>query len=127
MRQARPYSVLFDSWIPVLSWAWQSSRSPPPRCKRLIPVNCTRGKSAMARKLSSAELEGFATLDWNDLAPRLSGEIRSALESVLERQDGAILSRQQCLALANCEDDDLLGLLVAADTLRRDLAGNIVT
>jgi len=81
----------------------------------------------MARKLSSAELEGFATLDWNDLAPRLSGEIRSALESVLERQDGAILSRQQCLALANCEDDDLLGLLVAADTLRRDLAGNIVT
>ena len=42
-------------------------------------------------------------------------------------QDGSVLSREQCLLLANAEGDDLLGLLVAADMLRRDLVGNIVT
>jgi FO synthase len=31
------------------------------------------------------------------------------------------------LLLANAEDDDLLGLLAAADALRRELAGNLVT
>ncbi len=38
-----------------------------------------------------------------------------------------MLSREQCLQLANSEGDDLLGLLVAANALRRELAGNIVT
>ena len=81
----------------------------------------------MARKLSDSELEGFASLDWNDISPRANTQIRSALETVLEQQNGNILSREQCLALANSEGDDLLGLLVAADALRRDLVGNIVT
>ena len=81
----------------------------------------------MARKLSSLELEGFAGLDWNEISPRLDPQLRSALESVLELQNGGVLSREQCLALGNCEGDDLLGLLIAADRLRRDLVGNIVT
>ena len=38
-----------------------------------------------------------------------------------------MLSREQCLSLGNAEGDDLLGLLVAANTLRRELVGNIVT
>ena len=42
-------------------------------------------------------------------------------------QDGSVLTREQCLLLANAEGDDLLGLLVAADMLRRDLVGNLVT
>src|SRR5881398_2271288 len=73
------------------------------------------------------ELESFPLLDWRDVAPHLSPQIRSALEHVLEIQDGSELSREQSLALANAEGDDLVGLLVAADELRRELVGNIVT
>jgi FO synthase len=57
----------------------------------------------------------------------MSSEPRAALDAVLESQDGGVLSSQQRLQLANAEGDDLLGLLVAADTLRRDLVGNLVT
>jgi 7,8-didemethyl-8-hydroxy-5-deazariboflavin synthase CofH subunit len=57
----------------------------------------------------------------------VSPNIRRALESVLESQDGHVLTRDECLLQANSTGDDLLGLLVAADTLRRELVGNIVT
>src|SRR5690349_13526194 len=57
----------------------------------------------------------------------MSAPCRAAAERVLDSQDGGALSRQQCLALAYAEGDDLLGLLVAANELRRELAGNIVT
>src|SRR5437879_216265 len=73
------------------------------------------------------ELESFPLLDWHDVARHLSPQIRTALEHVLEIQDGSVLSREQSLALANAEGDDLVGLLVAADELRRELVGNIVT
>src|SRR5579862_9219862 len=46
---------------------------------------------------------------------------------MLESQDGNALTREECLLLANAEGDDLLGLLVAANDLRRELAGNLVT
>ncbi len=58
------------------------------------------------------ELESFPLLDWHDVAPHLSPQIRSALEHVLEIQDGSVLSREQSLALANAAGDDLVGLLV---------------
>ena len=54
-------------------------------------------------------------------------QARSAIERVLEVQDGATISREEWISLANSEGDDLLGLLVAANMLRRELAGNIVT
>src|SRR5881396_2966209 len=73
------------------------------------------------------ELESFPLLDWHDVARHLSPQIRTALEHVLEIQDGSVLSREQSLALANAEGDDLVGLRVAADELRRELVGNIVT
>jgi FO synthase len=79
------------------------------------------------RTLSQSELENFPSLEWSDVASRISPEIRAALDQILESQDGGHLSRKQCLLLANAEGDDLLGLLVAADTLRRDLVGNLVT
>jgi 2-iminoacetate synthase ThiH len=41
--------------------------------------------------------------------------------------NGADLSLEESYALANAEGDDLLGLLVAANMLRAELAGNIVT
>ena len=81
----------------------------------------------MARPLAQSELESFPQLEWSEIAPRVSTGCRAALESVLESLDGGALSREQYLQLANSEGDDLLGLLVAADMLRRELAGNIVT
>jgi 7,8-didemethyl-8-hydroxy-5-deazariboflavin synthase CofH subunit len=79
------------------------------------------------RIVTQSELENFPSLEWSDIATRMTFATRAALDQVLETQDGGHLSRQQCLLLANAEGDDLLGLLVAADTLRRDLVGNLVT
>jgi 7,8-didemethyl-8-hydroxy-5-deazariboflavin synthase CofH subunit len=78
----------------------------------------------MPRELS---LEVFPTLHWSDVESRLTPALRSALERVLETQDGASLSSQECFALANVSGDDLLGLLVAANMLRAELVGNLVT
>jgi FO synthase subunit 2 len=79
------------------------------------------------RELSQSELESFPSLDWPNIASRMSHEIRSTLEQVMHCLDGGTLTRDQCLRLANAEGDDLLGLLVAADLVRSELAGNIVT
>jgi 7,8-didemethyl-8-hydroxy-5-deazariboflavin synthase CofH subunit len=81
----------------------------------------------VTRVLPDSELERFPAADWSLLAPIISPRVRTALELILEAQDGGVLSDEQCLALANAEGDDLLGLLVAADALRRDLVGNLVT
>jgi 7,8-didemethyl-8-hydroxy-5-deazariboflavin synthase CofH subunit len=79
------------------------------------------------RTCTQSELENLPQLDWTDVAPLMEADVRSAVERVLETQDGAALTRDQCLLLANAEGDDLLGLLLAADLLRCELAGNIVT
>jgi 2-iminoacetate synthase ThiH len=81
----------------------------------------------MAQSLVQSELKNFPQLEWPEIAPKLNAEYRTALEQVMESLDGGVLSREQCLMLANAEGDDLLGLLVAANALRRELAGNIVT
>ena len=81
----------------------------------------------MQYQLSLSELEGFPSLDWSDVASRLSLSVRDSLEKVLETQNGAELSLEECYALADSEGDDLLGLLVAANMLRAELVGNIVT
>src|SRR5262249_19335921 len=77
--------------------------------------------------LAQSELETFHQLEWAEIAPRLSSQCRTALEQVIEALDGGVLTREQCLLLANSSDGDLLGLLVAANTIRRELTGNIVT
>ena len=81
----------------------------------------------MPRELTISELESFPSLDWSDIAQRLTPALRCSLEKVLETQNGADLSLEESYALANAEGDDLLGLLVAANLLRAELAGNIVT
>jgi 7,8-didemethyl-8-hydroxy-5-deazariboflavin synthase CofH subunit len=73
------------------------------------------------------ELEQFPNLEWADVAPSVRPNILSALERVLETQSGDALERAAWLELAFAEGDELLGLLVAADLLRSELAGNIVT
>ncbi len=81
----------------------------------------------MPRVLTQPELENFPSLEWQDISPRLAPDFRVALEQVLVTQDGGTLSPEQSLLLANAEGDDLLGLLVAANDLRRELVGNLVT
>lgn len=81
----------------------------------------------MSRELARTELESFPSVDWIEIAPRITPAIRSSLEKILEAQNGAAISPQEMYALANCRGDDLLGLLCAANLLRAELCGNIVT
>ena len=81
----------------------------------------------MSRSLTALELERFPEWEWAQAAPRVSPVVRHLLERVLETRDGAALSREQCLRLAQVEGDDLLGLLLAANELRRALVGDLVT
>src|SRR6202046_1706937 len=81
----------------------------------------------MARHLSLSELENFPALDWFDVAPSLTPEVRSSLERILETQSGDAISLEQACALAHAEGDELRGLLAAANLLRAELAGNLVT
>ena len=62
----------------------------------------------MTRVLPDSELETFPALEWSEIAGRMSSESRNALDQVLASQDGSVLSREQCLLLANAEGDNLL-------------------
>ncbi len=81
----------------------------------------------MPRIVNSHELENFPLISWEQAAARMSCALRRSLDKVLSSQDGGGLTRQECLALANAEGDDLVGLVVAADYLRRQLVGDFVT
>jgi 7,8-didemethyl-8-hydroxy-5-deazariboflavin synthase CofH subunit len=79
------------------------------------------------RELSISELERFPSLDWFEIATNLTPAVRYSIERILETQNGDSVSLQEAYALANCEGDDLLGLLAAANLLRAELCGNLVT
>jgi 7,8-didemethyl-8-hydroxy-5-deazariboflavin synthase CofH subunit len=64
---------------------------------------------------------------WSDVRERVSPPVRSALEKVLSSLDGGVLTRNQCRTLANCEADDLFGLVVAANEIRRHLVGEVIS
>ncbi|HXE89984.1 MAG TPA: 5-amino-6-(D-ribitylamino)uracil--L-tyrosine 4-hydroxyphenyl transferase CofH [Terriglobales bacterium] len=81
----------------------------------------------MKRALSNVELENFFAADWRRVAPRMSHEVRSSIEKLEDALDGGVLTREECLRLAQAEGDDLIGLLLAADRLRRTLVGDTVT
>jgi len=81
----------------------------------------------MLREITQSELQSFPSLEWSDISPRLTPGVQSSLEKVLATEDGAALSPEQSYELANTSGDDLLGLLVAGNMLRAELAGNIVT
>ncbi len=81
----------------------------------------------MLRELTQSELESFPSRDWSDISSRLTLRTRRSLEKVLETQNGGDLSLDESYGLANADGDDLLGLLVAANILRAELTGNIVT
>jgi FO synthase len=64
---------------------------------------------------------------WVDVRGTLSYHVESALERVLESENGGSLSREQCLLLAQSRGRDLFGLIVAANELRRRTVGDTVT
>jgi FO synthase len=53
--------------------------------------------------------------------------VRSLLEPVLAENTASGLAREDCLLLARSEGDDLTGLCLAADRLRQQLVGDVVT
>ena len=69
-------------------------------------------------------LQGTA---WSEVERRVSAPVRSAIEKVLASQDGGVLSREECLLLAHADGDDLFGMVVAANELRRRLAGDVIS
>jgi 7,8-didemethyl-8-hydroxy-5-deazariboflavin synthase CofH subunit len=73
------------------------------------------------------ELENFPALDWSEVASQVAPRVRSALEKILETQNGNAVTIEEAYDLARAEGDDLLGLLAAANLLRAELSGNIVT
>jgi FO synthase len=77
--------------------------------------------------ISHTELANFPTLEWTDVAPRISPSLRSSLEQILATQDGGAISLEAAYELAHAEGSDLLGLLCAANQLRAELSGNLVT
>jgi FO synthase len=79
------------------------------------------------RELSLSELENFPALDWSDIAPKIAPAVLCSLERILETQNGNAISREEAYALAHTQGDDLLGLLAAANLLRTELCGNLVT
>src|SRR5271165_1231296 len=67
------------------------------------------------------------TTTWDDVQHRVSPLVGTAIEKVLASLDGGALTRDECLTLANCTGDDLSGLVVAANEIRRRLAGDVVS
>ena len=76
---------------------------------------------------AKVELRQFTQLSWEDAGKAAATAIRGALERVLETQDGVCLTNDERREIANSSGADLVALLVAANTLRREVVGNIVT
>jgi FO synthase len=64
---------------------------------------------------------------WNDVQRRVTVPVRRALEKVMASLDGGVLSREDCLLLANADGDDVFGLVVAANEVRQQLVGDVVS
>ena len=77
--------------------------------------------------ISWANQQTLQSVTWNDAHQRVSSPVRTALEKVLSSFHGSALTREECLALASCGGDDLFGLVVAANQLRRQLVGDVVS
>ncbi len=77
--------------------------------------------------LSWCNQQTLQTATWAVVQDRVSTPSRAAIEKVLASLDGAVLTREECILLAHSEGDDLFGLVVAANELRRQLVGDVIT
>jgi FO synthase len=64
---------------------------------------------------------------WDDVCHKVSSDIRSSLEKVLASLDGSVLSREEAYRLSRASEDDLLGMAVAANEIRRQLVGDVIS
>src|SRR5271157_6470255 len=64
---------------------------------------------------------------WDDVCEHVSPEVHLSLDKVLASLDGGVLTREECIRLARTEGDDLLGLIVAANEIRRRVAGDVIS
>jgi FO synthase len=67
------------------------------------------------------------SVTWDGAQQHVSLPVRTALEKVLSSLNGSVLTREECLTLASCSGDDLFGLVVAANEVRRQLVGDVVS
>ena len=64
---------------------------------------------------------------WQQVRPLVSEPVRTALEKVLLSLDGTLLTRDECDLLASATANDLFGLAVAANEIRRQLVGEVIS
>ncbi len=64
---------------------------------------------------------------WNHLSSTLKVDVRHPLERLLEFANGATLTHDDCLRLAEVTGDELLALAAVADMLRERLVGDNIT
>jgi FO synthase len=82
---------------------------------------------AIMQNITWANRHTLQNTTWNGVQHRVSPRVRTSLEKVLASLDGAVLTREECLLLANCAGDDLFGLVIAANEIRRHLVGEVVS
>ncbi len=79
------------------------------------------------QSLSWCNPQSLQDASWTDVRSRVSPSVRAALDKVLATLDGASLTRAEALLLANATGDDLFGLAVAANDIRHQLVGDVVS
>jgi FO synthase len=64
---------------------------------------------------------------WNDVRGVVAEPVRAALEKVLASLDGGVLTRDEGNLLAHATGNDLFGLVVAANEIRTQLVGDVIS
>ena len=77
--------------------------------------------------ISWANRQTIQNATWDVVRHRVAPLVQAAIEKVLSSLDGGVLTREECLTLANCTGDDLFGLVVAANEVRQRLVGDVVS
>ena len=79
------------------------------------------------QSITWANQQTLQNATWDSAQNRVSPPVCTALEKVLTSLNGGVLSREECILLANCTGDDVFGLVVAANEIRRLLVGNVIS
>lgn len=74
-----------------------------------------------------ANPQTLRTTTWDNVRRRVSSRVCAALDKVLSSLDGSVLTREECRLLAYSTDDDLFGLVVAANEIRQRLVGDVIS
>ncbi len=77
--------------------------------------------------LSWCNPQTLQNTSWTAVRAKISLLVCSALEKVLASLDGSVLDRDECVTLAHASGDDLFGLAVAANEIRRQLVGDTIS